>query len=504
MKRVERILGFVERVGNRLPDPAILFFVLMLVVWVVSALLEPVAFAAVDPRTQKPLQVVSLLAPKELARLVAELAKIFTGFQPLGVVLVALIGVGVAEHSGLITAALKWLLSFTPKKALTPMVIGVGLVSHVAADAGFVVVIPLAGVIFHAAGRHPLVGIAAGFCGVSGGFNASPVPTALDPLLQGFTQAAARLIDPNYLVNPLCNFLFNAASTVLVIAIGWFITEKVVEPRFGGIPVEVDGEPPRFDALTPGERRGLWAAAAALIAVAAVFVTWASPETSALRAPNGELTSSAAPLMQGVVSLIFIGFAVPGVAFGLAAGTIRSHRDVVAGMTKAMGTMTYYIVMVFFAALFIDAFGRSNIGALLALEGAESLRALHLPGSITIVGLIVATMFADVLIGSASAKWAILSPVFVPMLMQLGIAPELTQAAYRIGDSFTNIVTPLMPYFPLVVMYCQKYVKKAGIGTVLSMMMPYAVALGIGWTLFLLAYWGLGLPLGLGSRYTYP
>lgn len=498
-----RALAAVERAGNKLPDPALLFLLLLGVVWVVSALLAPIGFDVIDPRTKAPLVVNDLLAAPALARFLAELTRTFTGFQPLGVVLVVMLGVGVAEKSGLVRAGLEQLLAFTPARALVPMVALVGVLSHTAADAGFVVVIPLAGVVFHAAGRHPLAGVALGFAAVSGGFNASLVPTALDPLLQGFTQSAAQLIDPSYAVNPLCGYFFTAASSFLVIGGCWWVTEKIVEPRLATVVVDgAPAEPPT--GITPESRRGLWAASVTLVLLA-LLITWmAWPSDSALRGPDGTLTASSAPLMQAVVPLLFLMFLLPGLAFGWAAGTLRSHRDVVAAMSGAMGTMSYYIVMAFFASLFIDAFGRSNLGALLALEGATALRSLALPPSITVVALIGATMIADLLIGSASAKWALLSPVFVPMLMQLGIAPELTQTAYRVGDSVTNIVTPLMPYFPLVVVYCQRYVKQAGIGTVLSMMLPYSLVLTFTWILFLLGYWALDLPLGLGGRYTYP
>lgn len=500
-----RALGAIERFGNKLPDPALLFLLLLFAVWGVSALLAPVAFEVVDPRTGAPLVVNDLLATPALVKFLAELTRTFTGFQPLGVVLVVMLGVGVAEKAGLVTAGLKRLLSITPQRALVPMVALVGVLSHTAADAGFVVVIPLAGVVFHAAGRHPLAGIALGFASVSGGFNASLVPTALDPLLQGFTQTAARLIDPNYLVNPLCGYFFTAASSVLVIGVCWWVTERWVEPRLAATVVDADPTTlPRFDAATDGDRRGLRAAGVtlALMAAALVWLGWSAD--SPLRAPDGSLTAANAPLMQAVVPLLFLMFLLPGVAHGWAAGTLRSHRDVVGAMSGAMGTMSYYIVMAFFAALFIDAFGRSNLGALLALEGAQALKTLALPAPVTVVGLILATMVADLLIGSASAKWALLSPVLVPMLMQLGIAPELTQTAYRVGDSVTNIVTPLMTYFPLVVVYCQRYVKSAGIGTVLAMMVPYSVLLTVTWVAFLLGYWALGIPLGLGGRYTYP
>lgn len=503
--RVLRWLSNVERLGNKLPDPALLFVLFMGLVWLLSAVLAQVQFDVVDPRTKAPLVVNSLLSPAALVTTFTELVRVFTGFQPLGVVLVVMLGAGVAEHAGLVQAVLKGLLAVTPRRALVPMVAVVGILSHTAADAGFVVVIPLAGVVFHAAGRHPLAGIALAFAAVSGGFSASFVPNALDPLLQGFTQSAAQLIDPDYLVNPLCGYFFTASSAVLVVGACWWVTEKVVEPRLAGTVVDGDlSEAPRFEALSAQERRGLWAAGLVLVALGVAVVAAVWPHDSVLRAADGALTSAKAPLMQGVVTLLFLGFLLPGLAYGRVAGTLRSHRDVVRAMSSAMGTMSTYLVMAFFAALFIDAFGRSNLGALLAMEGAEALRSLAMPAPVTVLALVGATMLVDLLVGSASAKWALLAPVFVPMLMQLGLAPELTQTAYRVGDSVTNIVTPLMPYFPLIVVYCQRYVRGAGIGTVLSMMIPYSVVLTATWVGWLLLYWALGLPLGLGGAYQYP
>lgn len=504
-RAVDRVLAGVERVGNKLPDPAVLFVIALAVTWVASAALSGVAFGVVDPRTGKPIQVVNQLTGPAMAAFLSGMVNTFVTFPPLGVVLVALLGVGVAEHTGFINAGLKALLAVSPRALLTPMLVAVGVLSHAAADAGYVLVIPLGGVIFHAAGRHPLAGIAAAFAGVSGGFGANFVPSSIDPLLQGFTQSAAQILDPARLVNPLCNWWFAAVSGVLVVAIGWFLTDRVIEPRLRATPVDGDAaDMPTMEALGDRERRGLWAALASMVIAAGLLVLASWPASSALRAPNGELTAGAAPLMRSIVPLIFLFFLVPGIVHGYVAGTVRSHRDIVKGMSKAMSTMGYYLVLAFFAALFTEAFRQSNLGALLALEGAAGLRALALPGGVTIVGIILLATFVNLFVGSASAKWALLAPIFVPMLMQVGLSPELTQAAYRIGDSSTNIVTPLMPYFPLVVVYCQRYYKATGIGTLVSMMLPFSATFIVTWTLLLLGYWALGLPLGIQSTYTYP
>jgi aminobenzoyl-glutamate transport protein len=503
--RTARLLDQVERLGNRLPDPALLFFLLLLAVWVASALLSRFSYEHVDPRTGLPIEVVNLLTPPALTSFLSGMVDTFVEFHPLGVVLVAMLGIGVADHTGFIRASLRALLSVTSQRLLTPMLLFIGIVSHSAVDAGYVLVIPLGAVIFQAAGRHPLTGIAVAFAGVSGGFSANFVPSALDPMLQGISQEAARLIDPDVVLNPLNNWFFTAASTLLIVGLGWFVTDRVVEPRLSGTAVDGDlADAPALEPLSPPEQRGLWTALGAMLLGILGLVVTALPEGSAWRGPDGDLAASAAPLMRSIVPLIFLLFLVPGVVYGYVAGTVRNHRDIVAGMTHAMSGMGYYVVMAFFAALFIAEFGRSNLGALLALQGAAWLEAAALPALLTMTGVVLITGLVNLFVGSASAKWALLAPILVPMLMQLGISPDLTQAAYRVGDSSTNIITPLMPYFPLVVVFCQRYVTGTGIGTVVAMMLPYAVSFLVIWSVFLMIYWSLGIPLGLQASYVYP
>jgi aminobenzoyl-glutamate transport protein len=501
----DRALNWIERVGNKLPDPAVLFVIALGLTWLLSAALSGYGFEVPAKDGVQARAIESQLTGKALTGFLADMVKTFTGFHPLGVVLVALLGVGVAEQSGFINAGLKRLLAFTPRSLLSPMLIFVAILSHTAADAGYVLVIPLGGVIFHAAGRHPLAGIAAAFAGVSGGFSANPVPSGLDPLLQGLTQEAVRILDPAREVNPLCNWMFTGMSSVLIVALGWYLTDKVIEPRLSATKVDADpAEMPKMDAMTADERRGLRAGLLAMLLGIGLLVALSVPGNSALRSDKGSLTAFSAPLMQSIVPLIFLLFLLPGLVHGYVSKTFKSHRDVIQGMSKTMSTMGYYIVMAFFASLFIYAFNKSQIGALLAVKGAAALKAAALPGQATILGIILLCAFVNLLVGSASAKWALLAPIFVPMLMQLGISPELTQAAYRVGDSTTNIITPLMPYFPLVVAFAQRHVKSTGIGTLVSIMLPYSVVFLTAWTLFLLAFWGVGIPLGIHGVYTYP
>ena len=498
-------LGTVERIGNKLPDPAVLFIALLFIVWVLSWLLSYVAFDVIDPRSGEALTIQNLLTGSSFTEFLSVMVTNFSHFHPVGVVLVAMLGIGVAEHTGFINAAIRSLLNITPASLLTPMVILVGIVSHSAVDAGYVLVIPLGGVIFFAAGRHPLAGIAAAFAGVSGGFSANFVPSSLDPLLQGLTQAGAHILDTSVVVNPLNNYFFTTASSVIIISLGWYITDKIVEPRIKATEIDGDAEDlPEMHDLADNERKGLrWALVAMVLGIILLIVT-ALPEGSAWRATDGRLTASTAPMMRAIVSLIFLLFLVPGVVFGIVSGSMKSSKDMIEGMTHSMHGMAYYLVIMFFIAQFVYAFGQSNLGVLLALKGAEFLKALNAGASITIVGIVILTAFVNIFVGSASGKWGLLAPIFVPMLMSLGISPDLTQAAYRVGDSSTNIITPLMPYFPLVVVYCQRYVKNTGIGTLTAMMLPYSMWFLVTWTIFLLLYAATGLPLGFAASYTYP
>jgi aminobenzoyl-glutamate transport protein len=498
-----RLLDTLEWLGNKLPDPAVLFLLGLVATWIVSFLLAGKTFQV--PGREELTEIENLLTLDALAEFLAGMVKQYTDFPPLGVVLVALLGVGIAEHAGLINTCLKFMLQLTPRLLLTPMLIAVAIVSHTAADAGYVLVIPIGGVMFYAAGRHPLAGIAAAFAGVSGGFSANFLISGIDPLLAGLTQTGSVLIDDQISINPLCNYYFTASSSILIVLVGWLVTDMVVEPKLRGTLVDGDeSEMPSMDQLSQRDVVAMFSALLVAGLLLVLLVLWAIPEDSALRA-EGSLTSAKppAPLMAAIVPLIFIFFAVPGIVHGYVSGKFQNHRDVVKGMSRAMETMGYYMVLVFFAALFIAAFQKSNIGVWLAVTGANFLRDSGAPAFGIVLGVIFLSAAVNLLIGSASAKWAMLAPIFVPMLMMLGISPELTQAAYRVGDSTTNIITPMMPYFPLVVVFCQRYVKGTGIGTLVSMMLPYSVAFLILWSIYLVIYWQLGIPLGPGIQYEY-
>ena len=500
-----RILDWVERTGNRLPDPALHFAFALLATWVISYLLAGVTFSDIDPRSGLPLQIQNQLSGEAMATFLSKLVVSYASFPPLGVVLVMVLGVGVAEQSGLFAAGLQRLLAITPRRLLSPALATASILSHLVADAAIVALVPLGGALFYAAGRHPLAGVMLSFAGVAGAFAVNLLPTGLDPLLQGFTQSAAQILNPDRTVNPLCNLWFMMCVSPPIILVSWWVTDRVVEPRLAG--VAVDGDPadlPKVSTLTARERKALWLAAGATLLLAGALGAWLWPTDSALRDASGSLTGSQSPLMQAIVPLMLLVTVAPSLAYGYASGNFQSHKDVIKGMSKAMSSMGYYLVLVFFAAMFIYSFSVSNLGALIALKGGTFLKSLDLPPMITIFGIIVLAGFINLIVGSASAKWAMLAPILVPMLMTAGISPELTQLAFRVGDGPSNIITPLFPYFPLLIAFSIRYVKHAGVGTAISLLMPYTVAYYVVTMVCLGIYWSLGLPLGIEAGYTYP
>ncbi len=500
---LNRFLGFIEKAGNILPHPATLFVILAVFVIILSAITASMGVSVIHPGTKELIRAESLLTVAGLHRILTSLVTNFTGFAPLGTVLVAILGIAVAEGSGLISALLRAVVLSAPKQLLTFVVVFAGVMSHMASDVGYVLVIPLGAMIFLAVGRHPLVGLAAAFAGVSGGFSANLLLGPTDPLLAGLTQEAARILDKNYVVTPAANYYFMATSAVLIALAGTWITEKVTAPRLG--EYKGDEKPEELKQLSPAEKRGLWCAlAVALLLVG--FILWGLvPSGGFLRDPqtNSILRS---PFLSGIVAIIFFGGALVGLAYGIAARTIKNDSDVMKSMEKAMATMSLYLVLAFFAAQFVAFFNWTHLGVIVAVKGAEFLRAsgiASMGGIPLILSFVCITVLLDLVLGSASAKWAAMAPVFVPMFMLLGYSPELTQAAYRIGDSVANIITPLMSYFPLVVAFAQRYDKRAGIGTVMATMLPYSVAFFILWTLLLILWYLAGLPLGPGAGIHY-
>jgi len=504
----QRFLNFVEWLGNLLPHPVSLFAIFALGVILVSGLADWMGWSVMDPRPEGArgrsptgvITAVSLLNADGLRRIVENLVSNFVNFVPLGTVLVALLGVGVAEASGLLSAGIRAMVLKAPPRLITVALVFTGVISNTASEAGYVILVPLAGVIFLAIGRHPLAGMAAAFAGVSGGYSANLLIGTVDPLLSGITQEAAQLIDPDYVVHPLVNWYFMIISTFLVTGVGTWVTVKIVEPKLGTYDPsraqEGAADNRTLEPLSRNEKKGLLAAGIASFVVIGLILWATVPATGVLRNPvTGDLLDS--PFLRGVVALIFVFFLVPGVAYGVTTGKFKSDRDVIDGMASAMSSLGLYIVLVFFAAQFVAFFGWTNLGAIVAVSGAGFLDNLGFTGPLLFIPFILVCAFINLMLGSASAQWAVTAPIFVPMLMLLGYAPEVIQAAYRIGDSVTNIITPMMSYFGLILAFAARYDRKIGIGTIVATMLPYSLFFVVGWTiLFLVWVFVLGLPVG--------
>ena len=496
-----RVLNTVERIGNRLPDPVFLFLWLILGLVILSLIGSGLGWSAVNPVTGDTLAAQSLLSPENLERLIIGMPRTLSEFPPLGIVITIIYGASVAERSGLFATAIRGALLNAPKAILTPVVVITGMVSHHASDASYVVVIPLAAVIFAAAGRHPLAGLAAGFAAVSGGYAGNLFPGASDALILGITEPAARLIDPSYSVNIAGNWFFIVGVVLVFTPIVWFMTDRIIEPRLGAwTPSSASGAPAADEKtpLTAPERRGLaWAG----LAVLGMIGLWTlitllpgSPFVDAEAEPGQTFN----PLYRSLVAFFAITFFVAGGAFGAGAGSVKSHRDVVRMMVEGLSQLAPYIVLAFFAAHFVAMFNWSGLGPILAVNAAAGLQQIALPAPLLLIVVVLVSCIFDLFIGSASAKWSALAPIVVPMFMLLGISPEMTTAAYRMGDSVTNIATPLMSYFPLILTFAQRWDPRFGLGSLMSTMLPYAGAFLVAGLLMVAAWVAFELPLGPG------
>jgi len=499
----QRFLDGVEIAGNKLPTPVVLFAILAVIIMVISHIAFLLDASVMKPSLgDKPEELVtafSLLTREGIAFIFTNTVSSFVGFAPLGIILVVMLGVGVAEHVGLFSALLRKAMLGASKNVVTLMVVFVAMLSNVASDTGYVVVIPLGAAIFYALGRHPLAGLAAAFFGVSGGFAANIILSTQDFLLTGITQQVV-----GYEVLPTCNFYFLAVSFFVLTALGYFVTEKIIIPRLGPYKAEEGLDLNVSDELTADEKRGLKFAGLFLLGIVGALLIVILPSWAPLRNPVTGSLLVEAPLMRGLVPIIMVVFLSPAIGFGIATKKIKSTKDVVTAMTKAMQTMGSYLVLAFFAAQFIKYFEVSNLGIIMSVNGAHFLEGIGFVGLPLIISFIVLTAFINIFIGSAAAKWAIMAPIFVPMFMQLGFDPSFTQLAYRIGASVTNIITPLLPYFALILVCAEKYDKKASIGTLISLMLPYSILALIVWSLFLVAWYFTGFPIGIGGEIFLP
>lgn len=502
-------LDRVERLGNALPDPAFIFVALIVAVMIVSAIGAQAGWSAVNPSSGERIVVKSLFAVDNMRKLLVDMPQTLAAFPPLGFVLVVMLGAAVAERAGLFTLMIGRAVRNLPIRFLTPATYFVGLLSHQAADAAYVVLIPLAAIVYAESGRHPLAGIAAAYAGISGAFAANLLPGQFDVLMLGITQAAARLLVPGYGLNPLGNWWFTAVLGLVLIPIVWFVCDRIIEPRLSrwqadgpdvGLAAPV-GDP------TPEQRRGLRNAGVAAVVVIALFAAFTLlPGYHPLIDDKAEGAARMAPFYNGLIAAFFLIFLACGWAYGAAAGTIKSHRDVVRMMGEGMRDLSPYIVIVFFAAHFVAVFAWSSLGPVMAIHGAQQLRELALPVPLLLVVLLLMSSIFDLLIGSASAKWSVMAPIAVPLLMLLGVSPEMTTAAYRMGDSIFNIVTPVASNFVLVLVMCQRWVKGFGVGSLIAMMLPLSIAIGLTGLCLVVGWTAFQLPVGPGApaAYTMP
>lgn len=488
----DRFFRAIEKGGNALPHPAALFAVFALITLFFSALGHWLQWHGINPATGETVTAVNLMSKEGLHRIILDMVDNYTGFAPLGIVMVAMLGIGVAESSGLIKAAINALMLRAPRHTITFMIVLAGILSNMASDLGYILIIPLAGVIFHSLGRHPIAGMSAAFAGVSGGFSANLLIGTIDPLLAGLSTEAARIIDPDYYVMPTANYYFMFVSTFVIAFTGTWVTKRWVEPRLGKYGGSVPQE--EITQLDAREKKGLRRVAWVLLAWCLLFAAGLVPDQGFLRGADNSILHS--PLLKGFIAVLFVMATSIGVVYGYTAGTFKKHADVVSGMNSSFKGLISFLVLVFFAAQFVAWFKWSNLGVLIAVKGAAWLQAVDI-GLIPLVLLfILLSGVINMFMGSASAKWAIMGPVFIPMFMLLGYSPELSQAAFRVGDSITNVISPMMSFFALIIVYYHKYDEKSGIGTLIATMLPYTMAFFIAWSLLLILWITLGIPLG--------
>ncbi len=492
--RFASVLDTIEVVGNRLPHPATLFLMMAVLVALLSWWASAVGLQATHPATGEVIAVRNLLSADGIRWIYTNVESNFVNFPPLGLVLVIMIGIGVAEGSGLFTVLVRQLVLGAPPKLITAAIITAGIFSHLASEVGYVILIPLGAMIFHALGRHPMAGFAAAFAGVSAGFGSNFLIGSVDPILAGLSTSAAQIIDPSMNINPMVNYYFMVASAIMVVAVGTWITEKIVEPRLG--KYTGNEKPVKIEQISPLEKKGLrWAGIGTLIFIAVMAWT-IIPENGLFRDPEtGSILKS--PFFSGIIVGLLLLFFIPGIIYGITVNTIKSDKDVIKHMTNSMKGMGGYIVLVFFAAQFIYWFNYSNLGLVLAIDGAQFLSNIGFTGIPLILTFLLLCAFLNMFMGSASAKWAIMAPVFIPMFMILGYHPGFTQAAFRIGDSVTNVITPMMSYFALIVTYAQSYDEKNGVGTIISLMIPYTVLFTVAWAIMITIWMLLGIPVGI-------
>ena len=504
---MQGFLLWIERVGNKIPDVSVLFLFGLAFVLLASFGLSLIEFdyflIKADGSAGDRIVIKNYLLLENFFELLSKMVENFINFPPLAITIVAALGIGIAESSGFLKVSLTKLSSFVPKSLVVPLVLLISILSHIVSDSAYVFLMPLAALLFISASKHPVAGICTAFAGLAGGFCASFTPSIIDPIMQKFTENAAHIIDPSVSIHALCNYFFSIGGTFGVILFCWFVCEKIVDPYLKkNLPIDGLIEP--LGELTDYRQNRAFLIAVSVVSILIIFlVILAYPEDSILRGPNGSLTEKDGILMKGIVAFLFLFFAIPGLIFGFLSGSFKNSGNVLDAMVAILKTLLPFMVFCFICGQFLYVFNNSNISKLLAISGTELLKQLGLPSGLTIFGIIIFTSFLNIFVTSTTSKWAVLASIFVPMLMILGISPELTQAAFKVSDSAINVVTPLFPFYPLIISFCKKYSSKTGVGTLCSMMLPFSLALMISLTITLYVFWWFEIPLGFESTYTY-
>ena len=496
----ERVLAWIERVGNKLPDPTTLFVILAFLVVVISWICSIAGVSAIHPGTGKELTVTNLLSKDGFRMIWSKAVPNFAGFAPFGMVLVAVIGAGSAEKSGFLAALMQKMLANASRTMVTAIIIFIGINGNVAGDAAFVIMPPLAAVTYLGMGRHPLLGMFTAFAAVAAGFAGNIFLGLSDALAYGFTEPAARMIDPAYQQSPMINYYFLFVSCILLTVVGTFVSEKLVAPRFEGEDLAKYGTTSVSD-LTPEQNRGLKMAGIGFLIGVAAIILMCLGDDPLMGDPKkgGSLMAPSSPFMSGIIVTVSVLLFIPGAVYGFVSGKYKNDKDLFRDVVAAFRDMAPYILLCFFCAQFTNYFGWSNLGVIIAVKGAGALKAMSFTGIPLLVGVIIVSCIVNIFIGSASAKWAILAPVFVPMMMLLSFDPAVTQAAYRIGDSITNPLSPLFYYFPLILGFAHRYEPDTGMGTVIANMFPFSLCFAITWIIQLVIWCLLDLPLGPGG-----
>ncbi|MCE7784948.1 AbgT family transporter [Staphylococcus xylosus] len=496
---INRFLNIVEKVGNRLPDPSILFFLMCLGLAVLTWIISFFSITVKHPGSGDTIAIKSILSSDGLSMILNDAVKNFSEFPALGLVLAVMLGIGVSEKTGYFDKLMIQVVHKAPKKIIIPVIILVGILGNAAGDAATIVLPPLTAMVFIKLGYHPIAGLAMAYASALGGFSANVMIGMSDALLYAFTEPAAKIVSDNVHVNVAMNWYFIAASIIVLLPAVYWVTMRFVIPRLGtydasNSDIKVDEE---NKGLTPEENKAVFWANISFFAMIALLIVLAIPQNSFLRnAKTGSLLNDA-PIINGVGLIILVLFLVPGLVYGIKMKVFHNSKDLGKMLADSMGSMGSFIVIVFFAAQLLAFLEWSNLGVIVAVKGASLLQGQN--GIVLILGIIILSALINLLIGSASAKWGILAPIFIPMLMLVGFHPAFTQMLYRIGDSISNPITPMMPYLPLLLSYAQKYDKRMKLGSLLSSLMPYTIILSIVWPLFMIIWYLLGWPLGPGG-----